>query len=245
MEGGLELTAENYLRTARLPWTSPSPQPGSSASEIGTLAQPGTAEPASLPPGLAPSTVPAPGRALSTVATPGGGPAGRGAGSASGAATPSSAGFVSLASLKLVNGKLRRAKGKASADQAGIAGSGVSAEASGSSSPGTGSGSASPRGGGVEKDPAAEPGAHEGKDEEGENEEEGEGDDESPVYLRYDAEQGLDTDKYAVLYNDWPYNVPYGVSHHCVWSRVSHVLSSSLLSRTPIRLVSPPHRVCR
>jgi len=64
-----------------------------------------------------------------------------------------------------------------------------------------------------------------GKQGHGDNAQENEADgdeeeEEAPVYLKYDPEKGLDTDKYAVLYNDWPYNIPYGVSHHCVWSRV-------------------------
>jgi hypothetical protein len=40
-------------------------------------------------------------------------------------------------------------------------------------------------------------------------------------YLRYDPSKGLDYETYAVLPNDWPYCVPYGVRHFCVWSRVS------------------------
>lgn len=40
------------------------------------------------------------------------------------------------------------------------------------------------------------------------------------VYLTYDPQRGLDHTKYAVLPNDWPYCVPYGVRHFCVWSRV-------------------------
>ncbi|WRT64469.1 uncharacterized protein IL334_001401 [Kwoniella shivajii] len=39
-------------------------------------------------------------------------------------------------------------------------------------------------------------------------------------YLTYDSEKGLDTEKYAVLPNDWPYNIPYGVRHFCVWSKL-------------------------
>ncbi|OCF33737.1 hypothetical protein I316_04449 [Kwoniella heveanensis BCC8398] len=39
-------------------------------------------------------------------------------------------------------------------------------------------------------------------------------------YLSYDAEEGFDESKYAVLNNDWPYNIPPGVRHFCVWSRV-------------------------
>ena len=41
-----------------------------------------------------------------------------------------------------------------------------------------------------------------------------------PVYLTWDS-KGLKAEKFAVLPNDWPYNVPYGVRHYCVWSRVS------------------------
>ncbi|EKC97378.1 cytoplasm protein [Trichosporon asahii var. asahii CBS 8904] len=43
---------------------------------------------------------------------------------------------------------------------------------------------------------------------------------EHDVYLTYDPRRGLDHSKYAVLPNDWPYCVPYGVRHFCVWSRV-------------------------
>ncbi|CAK9780592.1 hypothetical protein CC85DRAFT_329197 [Cutaneotrichosporon oleaginosum] len=45
-------------------------------------------------------------------------------------------------------------------------------------------------------------------------------DDDDDVYLKYDAAAGLDSSKYALLPNDWPYCVPYGVRHYCVWSRV-------------------------
>jgi len=47
-------------------------------------------------------------------------------------------------------------------------------------------------------------------------------DDDDPahdVFLRWEGH--LDPEKYAVLPNDWPYCVPYGVRHYCVWSRVS------------------------
>ena len=56
----------------------------------------------------------------------------------------------------------------------------------------------------------------------GENEEEEGAEGDEPVYLKWE-ENGLDGEKYAVLPNDWPYNVPYGVRHFCVWSRVSHL----------------------
>ncbi|KAL1408817.1 hypothetical protein Q8F55_005631 [Vanrija albida] len=45
-------------------------------------------------------------------------------------------------------------------------------------------------------------------------------DDEPDVFLKYDPKLGLEKDKYAVLPNDWPYCVPYGVRHYCVWSRI-------------------------
>lgn len=41
------------------------------------------------------------------------------------------------------------------------------------------------------------------------------------VYLKWKEGERLDAEKFAVLPNDWPYNVPYGVRHYCVWSRVS------------------------
>jgi hypothetical protein len=102
-------------------------------------------------------------------------------GAGSGISTPSSVGFVSLSSLNLVNGKLRR------------------------SNPGTptkqGSGSST-----------GQKGEPEGEEEDDEGEE--------AEYLRWEG--WLDGAKYAVLPNDWPYNVPYGVRHYCVWSRVNH-----------------------
>ncbi|KAK4688936.1 hypothetical protein P7C73_g1149, partial [Tremellales sp. Uapishka_1] len=39
-------------------------------------------------------------------------------------------------------------------------------------------------------------------------------------YLQFDPRSGLDDSKYAVLPNDWPYCVPYGVRHYVVWSKV-------------------------
>lgn len=68
------------------------------------------------------------------------------------------------------------------------------------------------------------------KSKEKEKEEE-EGDE--PEYLRYDPTFGLDESKYAVLPNDWPYCVPYGVRHYCVWSRVS-------LKESVFIILSPP-----
>lgn len=118
----------------------------------------------------------------------------------SGTSTPSSVGFVSLSSLNLVNGKLRKTKSRTSSLEKSLShldltksqGSGLDERANG-----------------------------EHTEEEGEEEEE-----EKPNYLRWDG--WLDSEKYAVLPNDWPYNVPTGVRHYCVWSRVS---LSPLLSR--------------
>ncbi len=45
-------------------------------------------------------------------------------------------------------------------------------------------------------------------------------DDEPDIFLKYDPAAGLDSSKYALLPNDWPYCVPYGVRHYCLWSRV-------------------------
>ena len=111
----------------------------------------------------------------------------------SGTSTPSSVGFVSLSSLNLVNGKLRKTKSRTSSLEKSLShldltksqGSGLDEQANGDHA-----------------------------EEEGEEEEE-----EKPNYLRWDG--WLDSEKYAVLPNDWPYNVPTGVRHYCVWSRVS------------------------
>ncbi|BEI83162.1 hypothetical protein CcaverHIS002_0310300 [Cutaneotrichosporon cavernicola] len=50
--------------------------------------------------------------------------------------------------------------------------------------------------------------------------EEPEEEDEPDIFLKYDPNSGLDGTKYALLPNDWPYCVPYGVRHYCLWSRV-------------------------
>ncbi|WWC86570.1 uncharacterized protein L201_001447 [Kwoniella dendrophila CBS 6074] len=52
-------------------------------------------------------------------------------------------------------------------------------------------------------------------------------------YLTYDPEGGLDQSKYAVLVNDWPYNIPHGVRHYCVWSKVP-IAHKSLVNNDPI-----------
>ncbi|ORY30227.1 hypothetical protein BCR39DRAFT_530056 [Naematelia encephala] len=100
---------------------------------------------------------------------------GRGSAPVSGTSTPSSAGFVSLASLKLVNGKLRSAR-------------------------------STPR-------PADTPATISSDDDDDE-------DAEDPIYLKWDDSKGLDEANFAVLPNDWPYNIPYGVRHYCVWCRI-------------------------
>ena len=172
---------ENYLTTARLPWKR-------------TKEAIGTYDPSSLESGgpeislgrLTESTLPRSGNEsikveeMSTTATPGERAQG------GGADTPSSAGFVSLASLRLVNGKLRRMAGASGASE------------SGTSTP---------------YDPVQSPSPD---DEEAEQQ----GHEEPAVYLRWDSTT-LDSEKYAVLPNDWPYNIPYGVRHYCVWSKVS------------------------
>jgi hypothetical protein len=39
-------------------------------------------------------------------------------------------------------------------------------------------------------------------------------------YLKFEIGQDLNPDLYAVLPNDWPYNVPKDVEHVVVWSKV-------------------------
>ena len=118
--------------------------------------------------------------------------------------TPSSVGFVSLSSLNLVNGKLRRSRpgtpSKSSPQTHASPASGTTENVNGN---GNGHSNGNGNGNG------------EGHGEDESDEDEGE----EPVYLRWEG--WLDADKYAVLPNDWPYNVPYGVRHYCVWSRVS------------------------
>ena len=220
--------SEKYLTQARLPWAT-APNGDRTVTPAGTFdlsALPGSLEaqigegPHSLSE-LTASTRPRPTDDpasqsnppdASIVATPGE------PGAPSGTSTPRSAGFVSLASLRMVDGKLRKARLAASK----IAGSSNSG-ASGQSTP-VGGGGGSPD---VVSSPRKVKAEGEDKDGEGgeevEDEEEGgldDDDDDVPVYLKWDEEKGLDPDKYAVLPNDWPYNVPHGVRHFCVWSRV-------------------------
>lgn len=37
----------------------------------------------------------------------------------------------------------------------------------------------------------------------------------------------LDRSRYTVIFNDWPYSIPHGVKHYCVWSRVRVALGRS------------------
>ena len=117
----------------------------------------------------------------------------------SGTSTPSSVGFVSLSSLNLVNGKLRKTKSRTSSLEKSLSHLDLTGASEGSE--------------GRRSEQVN------GERTEGEEEEE----EEKPNYLRWEG--WLDSEKYAVLPNDWPYNVPTGVRHYCVWSRVS--LSSS------------------
>jgi hypothetical protein len=45
-------------------------------------------------------------------------------------------------------------------------------------------------------------------------------------YLTFNEDDEVDEDVFAVLPNDWPYNVPKGVEHCIVWSKV--------ISRLPV-----------
>ncbi|WVR04881.1 hypothetical protein IAU60_001893 [Kwoniella sp. DSM 27419] len=51
-------------------------------------------------------------------------------------------------------------------------------------------------------------------------------------YLTFDSSTGFDEENYAVLPNDWPYNIPYGVRHFCVWSRLP-ITHPSLVDNDP------------
>jgi hypothetical protein len=139
------------LTGTRLPWaqlTPRTPQPTYGSDPAKEQPEPNH----SLSQSLAPPTLPTTGR--STVG--------------SGTSTPSSAGFVSLETLKDKLHKHKNWKSDAGGEEADVD-------------------------------------AH----------------DEVPDFLRYDTAAGLDKSRYAVLFNDWPYNTPYGVRHYCVWSRVS------------------------
>jgi len=41
------------------------------------------------------------------------------------------------------------------------------------------------------------------------------------VFVKYDPEHGLDHEQFAIILNDWPYCMPYGVRHTCIWCKVS------------------------
>jgi len=193
----LGVTSENYLTQARLPWRTPTlvePTFEHSTSHLTTSTNPDH-------PLAHPNPIPV--HETSHLETPG-----PGSTPASGASTPSSAGFVSLDSLKMVNGLLRRSRKRSSTPTPGI--SGIQS-----------------------RDDAADGQESYGKWNPG-SEVLGEVDGEDPVYLKWEEGRGLDAEKIAVLPNDWPYNVPHGVRHYCVWSRVSHsrYLSSRRLSES-------------
>lgn len=40
------------------------------------------------------------------------------------------------------------------------------------------------------------------------------------AYLTWEGGE-LDRSRYTVIFNDWPYSIPHGAKHYCVWSRVS------------------------
>jgi hypothetical protein len=234
---------EKYLTQARLPWANsstpeptydlttdldrPSASPSSTSPQFASTATPNltisdltssTNPTTSVNPRLA--------GALSAahLSTPGRGAAGRGAESTpgSGASTPSSAGFVSLASLKMVNGMLKRRKPRDSTSMSSSAVASASASATVTPSK-TPSASGSPELlGADESGPQAATADQMDKAEAAAEADDDEYEDmPEPEYLRYEPHTGLDPEKYAVLPNDWPYNVPYGVRHFCVWSRVS------------------------
>lgn len=143
----------------------------------------------------------------------------------SGASTPSSVAYVPIdEALERVSRRLRRKAGSTrslggsddeSARTSPLHSARVSAELGRSGgSRGSPERGAEDGAGGAGK---AEPGSAEPEELDGDAAGE---EDEHDVYLTYDPARGLDHSKYAVLPNDWPYCVPYGVRHFCVWSRV-------------------------
>lgn len=236
---------EKYLTQARLPWANSStPEPTydlttdldrPSASSSSTSPQ-ATAAPNLTISDLTSSTNPtssinprsAGALSAAHLSAPGRGAVGRGAESTpgSGASTPSSAGFVSLASLKMVNGMLKRRKPRESTSMSSSAVASASASATVTPSK-TPSASGSPKLIGADENGPQAATADQMDKVEADTEADAEVDDDEyedmpePEYLRYEPHTGLDPEKYAVLPNDWPYNVPYGVRHFCVWSRVS------------------------
>ncbi|WVQ80115.1 hypothetical protein IAT38_002216 [Cryptococcus sp. DSM 104549] len=151
-------STEKYLVNARLPFPKPAPEPTYDTSTS-----------------LDQSSQPVPSITETTTSTP-----------ESGTSTPSSVGFVSLSSLSIVNGRLRKSKSKLSISHS--------------------------------RDDLVD------ADGDAEEDEAVDGDDGEEVpkaeYLRLSDDGSLDPEKYAVLPNDWPYNIPYGVRHYCVWSRI-------------------------
>ncbi|ORX35857.1 hypothetical protein BD324DRAFT_629285 [Kockovaella imperatae] len=202
-------STEQYLTRARLPWnapTDPAFEPSgtydisSSPTQTAGLVMPTPADIKNLTISTDPDKLLTK-KALdqldaSHVATPG-----------SGTSTPTSAGFVSLASLQLVNGKLKKSRS--------IRSNTSSHRATPVATPVVHQRSrfATEDSGPVPYETDHEEGINTSNDDEEEA-------DEVPVYLKWDEKQGLDSEKFAVLPNDWPYNTPYGSRHYCVWSRV-------------------------
>lgn len=232
------------MTQARLPWSAPSASASTAKDPAGTydLSRSPNTTATALPSDLTPSTNPSSAAHLdqghtvdiaSTAATPG--RSGVASTTASGTSTPNSAGFVSLASLGAVNGKLRknRAGGVKTGSTLSLSSlrNAVTEETDDAASDERGS--ALPMDG-SEGDGDVSSGSQQV---DGETEgEEGQDGGETPVYLQYDPSEGLDREKYAVLPNDWPYNIPYGVRHYCVWSRVSDLLLLSPLQTPSPRL---------
>lgn len=48
-------------------------------------------------------------------------------------------------------------------------------------------------------------------------------------YFTFARGEAVDDDLVAILPNDWPYNVPYGVTHTVIWSKVGGTLSCEAL----------------
>lgn len=222
------LTAENYLVNARLPWNNASRRPCEPTYDQRTAldhpeinltpsTNPDTKKRAKAPIPISPDLKPVPGAGLAAVAAQavlGHGQASPATSAVSqmqyshvataastpagsGASTPSSVAYVSLDSvLPRVNKALARRKERQSRRRNPISPSETPASSDDSY------GGAADALDGEADDQDLEDPAHD-------------------VFLRWEGH--LDPEKYAVLPNDWPYCVPYGVRHYCVWSRVSNV----------------------
>lgn len=53
-------------------------------------------------------------------------------------------------------------------------------------------------------------------------------------YLKFEQGDEFDEENYAVLPNDWPYNVPKGVEHCIVWSKFP-IFHPSLIDSSPTK----------